>query len=133
MTELGQTFEIYRAENGEAFFDCIGDHCMTDFPGLGKTYLVDFVQWRTRLQFNSENSLTYTGVKHDGSLGASETVTVVIDPVRDNLFLVTWQEGDQTTVVHLEDYATMKIVTHITSPDGSFDIFHGTMTEIQSE
>ncbi len=103
---------------------------MEEFPWIGKTYLVDFVQWRTRLQFHSPTSLTYTGVKQDGSLGASETVTIAIDPVRDGLFLVTWQEGDKTTVVHLEDYREMKIVTHITSPDGSFDIFHGTMTEI---
>lgn len=105
---------------------------MAGFPGLGKIYLVDFVQWRTRLQFHSESSLTYTGVKADGSLGGSETVTVAIDPVRDGLFLVTWQEADKTTVIHLEDFVEMRIVTHITSPDGSFDIFGGTMSEIQS-
>lgn len=102
---------------------------MGAFPGVGKTYLVDFVRWRTRLQFHSETSLTYTGVRQDGSLGPSETVTIAIDPVRDGLFLVTWQESDKTTVVHLEDYSEMRIITHITSPDGSFDIFHGAMTE----
>lgn len=103
---------------------------MSGFPGVGHTYLVDFGEWRTRLEFHSETSLTYTGVRADGTLGGSETVTIAIDPVRDGLFLVTWQEGDKTTVVHLEDYREMKIVTHITGPDGSFSIFRGTMAEV---
>jgi hypothetical protein len=47
------------------------------------------------------------------------------------LFLVTWQEGDKTTVVHLEDYRENRIVTHITGSDGSFRIFHGAMREIK--
>ena len=104
---------------------------MTDtFSGVGHRYLVDFGAWKTQLEFHSETSLTYTGVKKDGSLGASETVTIAIEPIRDLLFLVTWQESDKTTVVHLEDYRDHKIITHITGPDGSFEIFRGTMTEI---
>ncbi|MEA2906307.1 MAG: hypothetical protein QOI12_3694 [Alphaproteobacteria bacterium] len=104
---------------------------MTDtFPGVGHRYLVDFGTWKTQLEFHSETSLTYTGVKKDGSLGASETVTIAIAPVRDLLFLVTWRESDKTTVVHLEDYRDLKIITHITGPDGSFDIFRGTMSQI---
>ena len=100
------------------------------FPGLGHRYLVDFGVWKTQLYFSSETSLTYTGVRSDGSLGGSETVTIAIRAVRDLLFLVTWQEGDKTTVVHLEDYRDHRIVTHITSPDGSFDIFDGTFQQI---
>ncbi len=101
------------------------------FPAIGHRYLVDFGTWKTELVFHSETSMTYTGVKSDGSHGGSETVTVAIDPIRDMLFLVTWQESDKTTVVHLEDYRENRIVTHITSPDGSFDIFQGTMTQIE--
>ena len=100
------------------------------FPAIGHTYLVDFGAWRTELKFHSDTSMTYTGIKQDGSRGGSETVTIAIDPVRDLLFLVTWQESDKTTVVHLEDYRENRIVTHITGPDGSFQIFQGTMTLI---
>lgn len=101
------------------------------FPAVGHRYLVDFVTWKTELAFHSETSMTYTGIKSDGSHGGSETVTIAIDPIRDMLFLVTWQESDKTTVVHLEDYRENQIVTHVTSPDGTFDIFHGTMTQIE--
>ncbi len=54
-------------------------------------------------------------------------MTISIKELRDQMFLVTWQESDKTTVVHLEDYREMTITTHITSPDGSFSIFSGTM------
>lgn len=100
------------------------------FPAVGHRYLVDFGAFRVELHFESETSMTYTGVRPDGSHGGSETVTIAIRPVRDQLFLVTWQESDKTTVVHLEDYRNNTIVTHITGADLSFSIFEGTMKEI---
>ena len=100
------------------------------FPGTGHRYLVDFKAFRVELYFASETSLTYTGVRPDGSHGGSETVSITVEPIRDGLFLVTWQESDKTTVVHLEDYKANTIITNITSPDGTFSKFHGTMKRI---
>ena len=74
--------------------------------------------------------MTYTGVASDGTLGGSETVAIAVQPVRDGLFLVTWQESDKTTVVHLEDYKDMKITACITGPNLRFQIFHGIVTPI---
>ncbi|WP_409995231.1 MoaF-related domain-containing protein [Rhizobium leguminosarum] len=101
-----------------------------EFPAIGHRYLVDFKAFRVELNFHSAMSLTYTGVKPDGSPGTSETVAIAVNPIRDLLFLVTWQEADKTTVVHLEDYKSNAVVTHITGPDSSFSIFHGTMRQI---
>ena len=98
------------------------------FPATGHRYLVDFQVFRVELNFESETSLTYTGVRPDGSHGESETVTITVEPIRDQLFLVTWQESDNTTVVHLEDYKNNTIITNITEPTGKFSKFHGTMT-----
>jgi hypothetical protein len=100
------------------------------FPAVGHRYLVDFQAFRVELYFASDNSLTYTGIHKDGSRGGSETVTICVEPIRDELFLVTWQEADKTTVVHLEDYKENTIITNITNPDQSFQKFHGTMTLI---
>lgn len=97
------------------------------FPGIGHRYLVDFQQFRVELYFESENSLTYTGIRKDGSRGDSETVAITIEPIRDQLFLVTWQESDKTTVVHLEDYKNNTIITNVTGADYVFSKFHGTM------
>jgi hypothetical protein len=105
---------------------------MTDtFPAVGHRYLVDFQQFRVELFFESKTSMTYRGVRADGTRGDPETVTIKIEPIRDQLFLVTWQEADNTTVVHLEDYKENTIVTNITEPPNmKFEQFHGTMTLI---
>jgi hypothetical protein len=100
------------------------------FPAVGHRYLVDFKAFRVELFFSSDTSMTYTGVKSDGSHGGSETVTIAVEPIRDGLFLVTWQESDKTTVVHLEDYKCNTIITNITNPDNSFQQFHGTMKQV---
>jgi hypothetical protein len=55
-------------------------------------------------------------------------VSTTVEPVRDQLFLVTWQEGDKMTVVHLEDYKNNVIITNITGPDSSFSKFNSRMT-----
>ena len=52
------------------------------------------------LSFASDTSLTYTGIRPDGSHGGSETVTIAVEAIRDQLFLVTWQKLDKTTVIH---------------------------------
>ena len=106
------------------------------FPGVGHRYRVDFGAFRVELHFISETSMTYAGIGDDGKAGAPVPVTITIRPIRDQLFLVTWQEDDSTTVVHLEDYKENTIVTHITSPgdkanpDLQFVIFKGTMAQV---
>jgi hypothetical protein len=110
------------------------------FPAVGPCYLVDFKgdggEFRVQLDFHSETSLTYTGVKPDGTLdnANSETVTITVEPIRDQLFLVTWKEAEGDTVVHLEDYKNNTIITNITEPGPdlthpSFSRFHGTMKQ----
>lgn len=100
------------------------------FPAVGHRYLVDFQAFRVELLFESMKSMTYTGIKPDGSRGSSETVSITVEPIRDLLFLVTWQEADKTTVVHLEDYRNRSITTCITGPTGEFSKFHGSVSQI---
>ena len=63
------------------------------FPAIGHRYLVDFQKFRVELYFESETSLTYAGIHPDGSRGSPETVVITVEPIRDQLFLVTWQEA----------------------------------------
>src|SRR6266478_5474082 len=97
------------------------------FPATGHRFLADFEAFRVELYFESESSLTYAGIKRDGSRGNPETVAIAVEPIRDQLFLVTWQESDKTTVVHLEDYKEDVITTNITEADGTFSRFRGKM------
>ncbi len=108
------------------------------FPAAGHKYHVDFRDdhgrgFKVQLEFHSEVSLTYVGVKPDGTLDTHpETVDITVEPIRDMLFLVTWKEKLGTTVVHLEDYRNNTIITNITDPgpDPAFSKFHGAMTQI---
>ena len=106
------------------------------FPGVGHRYRVDFSAFRVELHFISETSMTYAGIGQDGNPGTPVPVTITIRPIRDQLFLVTWQEANSTTVVHLEDYKENTIVTHITSPGNAtnpnlgFTILKGTMAQV---
>ena len=100
------------------------------FPAIGHRYLVDFQAFRVELFFESITSMTYTGINPDNSRGSSETVSITVEPIRDHLYLVTWQESDKTTVVHLEDYKDNTIITCITGPQNDFSKFHGKMSLI---
>ncbi|MEA1650959.1 hypothetical protein VPG91_09460 [Nitrospirillum amazonense] len=101
------------------------------FPAVGHRYLVTFSTFRVELHFTSITSLTYTGIRKDGSRGPSETVAIRVEELRDDQFLVTWQEADKTTVVHVEDYARHTIVTNITNPDLTFFQDHGTFVQVR--
>lgn len=100
------------------------------FPGVGHRYFVDFVAFQVELDFVSETSLTYYNLDKDGNKVGSETVTIKVEPITDGIFLVTWQESDKTTVVHIENYNRQTIVTNITEPDFTFDQFHGSFKQL---
>lgn len=100
------------------------------FPAVGHRYLVDFKAFRVELYFSSETSLTYTNLDRDGKPVGSETVNIKVKSIRDRLFIVTWQESDKTTVVHLEDYKDNRIITNITDPDSTFSEYQGSMKQI---
>ena len=100
------------------------------FPAAGHRYLVDFTAFKVVLAFTSDTSLTYTVQNPDGSPGEVETVVIRTEEIGPELFLVTWQEHDKTTVVHIEDYAKNTIITNITNPDLSFEQHHGTFQQI---
>jgi hypothetical protein len=103
------------------------------FPGTGNKYLVDFVEFKVVLSFTSATSLTYVVQNPDGSPGQTETVVIKTENIGPDLFLVTWQEGDTTTVVHVEDYGNKKMITNITNPGNRFEQHHGTFVQLPAD
>jgi hypothetical protein len=103
----------------------------SDFPGAGHKYLADFQSFKVTLSFASDTSLTYVVLNPDGSAGQTETVTIKTESIAPQVYLVTWVESDNTTVVQIEDYGRQTIITNITSPPPqfSFDQFHGTFQD----
>jgi hypothetical protein len=87
---------------------------MNSSPPVGHRYFVDFRDFQVELDFTSESSLTYYNLDKNGNKVGSETVTIKVEPITEGIFLVTWQESDKTTVVHIEDYR--RLTSSQTSP-----------------
>jgi hypothetical protein len=108
---------------------------MEQFPAIGHVYEanfndgmilvhLDFAQDGSHMTFSDAGS-TMPGMK------PAETITYTAVEVRPQVFLVSWQEKDKMTVVHLEDFEKGIIRTHITAPTGDFYQFGGTLKQIR--
>jgi len=90
------------------------------FPAVGHSYEVDFDGGNAfRIEFKSDSEMLFIKLAPPNE-GATEAVRFTYRPIRDDVFLVYWQEADKTTVVHVEDFGQGVIYSNITSPDGSF-------------
>ena len=63
--------------------------------------------------------------------GQEELLAVTIVPMRDALFVVSWQEADSSTVVHVEDFESRTFVSCVTTADAKLLQFHGQMVRAQ--
>ncbi|MDB5099211.1 MAG: uncharacterized protein JWM80_3632 [Cyanobacteria bacterium RYN_339] len=94
------------------------------FPGVGHIVQVNFGN-KWDLHFTSMTQMTYTPAGHPITDG--ETVKIAVTPIRPGVFMVTWQESDGTTVVHVEDYENGQLWTNIGTADHKFLNLHGTL------
>ena len=49
--------------------------------------------------------------------------------IRDNVYLVTWEEDNGSKVIHLEDFENNVIYTNVAFPDGTFLRLQGKITQ----
>ena len=101
------------------------------FPGTDAVYKADFGgDFVFHLTHPSAEEMTFVGQK-GALLGVTETVKTTVTPVRPGVFIVSWQEKDKTTVVHVRDFEAGRVHTHITRPDGTFVRLNGTLTPVK--
>jgi phenolic acid decarboxylase len=62
--------------------------------------------------------------------GSEETVAIAVHLIRPGVFLVSWQEADGTTVVHLEDFDHNTFHSLATRPNGCFHRVLGSMRRL---
>lgn len=90
------------------------------FPAVGPSYEVDLGSGNAfRIRFNSDSEMVFTKLAEPNK-GFVETVQFTYKAIRDDVFLVYWQEADKTTVVHVEDFGKGELYSNIPGPDGSF-------------
>jgi hypothetical protein len=91
------------------------------YPMVGRLYYVEFPTMSFYLNFVSEKSLEFMVEKSpDLPKGSSHTVDITIEPLRDELYMISWQEKSGNTVVHIEDFKEHRVHAFLTMKDLKF-------------
>jgi hypothetical protein len=91
------------------------------FPMIGKKYHVKFPSMSFFLDFLDETRLRFIVEKSpDLPPGSSHTVAITVEPLRDELYMVSWQEASGNTIVHIEDLKNHEVHAFLTMKNGLF-------------
>ncbi len=104
--------------------------CTTHFPAVGHVYEVNFSSWVFHLHFESETAMTLTNAQGPFQ-GVSETVQIMVTPIRPGVFMMSWQEADKTTVVYIADFEKGIVHTNVTEHNGVFIRRSGTLKQLK--
>lgn len=101
------------------------------FPAVGHKYEVDYGgDYLVQFDFHSVRSMTILGMKGKYK-GFTQTVEISVTPIRPGVFMVAWQEENQTTVTHIEDFEKNIIYANITLPGNNFLRLQGPFKQIK--
>jgi hypothetical protein len=102
------------------------------YPMVGKRYFVEFPTMSFYLHFLSDKALEFIVERSpDLPKGSAHTVQITIEPLRDELYLVSWQEQTGNTVVHLEDFKEHRVHAFLTMKNLSFIRQSAPLVEVQ--
>jgi hypothetical protein len=88
---------------------------------IGKRYHVEFPTMSFFLHFVNDQTLEFIVEKSpDLPKGSAHAVDITIEPLRDELYLVSWQEATGNTVVHLEDFKAHRVYAFLTMKNLTF-------------
>ena len=91
------------------------------YPMIGKRYYVKFPTMSFYLNFISDKKLEFVvDQSPDLPKGSAHTVDITIKPLRDELYLVSWQEQNGNTIVHLEDFKKHQVHAFLTLKNLTF-------------
>jgi hypothetical protein len=96
------------------------------YPAIGQRYIFDIGIAQVEQSYPTATTMHYK-VLTGPRAGNEETVAIQVKQIASNVFLVSWQEGDKITVVHVEDYNTHTFDSCVTMPDGKFRRFTSKM------
>ena len=100
-----------------------------EFPFAGKTFRLEYDGSILTLEYSSENdTVSYVTVN---GLGESESAQVKFKWKRLEAgnYLISWQQHDGTTVVHVDNLQSASSDAFRTSPDGTFIHLEGRLKE----
>ena len=98
------------------------------FPFVGKTFFFEYDGFVARDEFISDNEVAYE-VLSGPAKGVKGTAIFTARQVSDTQYLITWQEEDGGTVVHLDDFNKGLSFSHYTNARHDFFVMDGSIRE----
>lgn len=96
---------------------------MTSLPtppvAVGQVFEITFAMFTPRITIRSERELTVEIIA-GYNIGFSDTVEYEAIAVRDDLIILSWQEHNGSTIVHVLDLTSRKAHTAVTPAKGGF-------------
>ena len=88
---------------------------------VGKRYFVEFPTMLFYLRFISDKSLEFVVEKSpDLPKGSARTVDITIELLRNDLYMVSWQEETGNTVAHIEGFKEHQVHAFLTMTNLKF-------------
>jgi hypothetical protein len=91
---------------------------------VGDVLEIAFPPFRPRITVNSERTLTVEILTGDNA-GFSDTVDYDLRAVRDGVVVLSWQEHNGSTIVHVLDLLVNRAHTYVTPAKGGFMRLNG--------
>ena len=98
------------------------------FPFVGKTFIFDYDGFIARDTFLSDTEISFE-VLSGPAKGIIGNAIYSTRQVSDTQYLITWQEEDGGTVVHLDDFVKGESYSHYTNARHEFFVMNGRIRE----
>lgn len=98
-------------------------------PFVGKTFIFEYDGFIARDTFISDTEVAYE-VLSGPATGIRGNAIFTSRKVSDTQYLITWQEDDGGTVVHLDDFEKGLSFSHYTNADHAFFVMDGRIREV---
>lgn len=101
---------------------------INQFPFIGKTYIFEYDGFVARDTFISDSEVAYEVISGPAK-GVRGSAIFTTRQVSDTQYLITWQEEDGGTVVHLDDFEKGLSFSHYTNAHHDFFVMDGRIRE----
>jgi len=101
-------------------------------PIAGHKFKFDFGNFAFQIYFTSDTALTMALLK-DENPGPEQSVAINKTEVRPNVYMVTWQEKNGTTVTDVQDFEKGIVYANVTEPGKQFEHWEGKITPLDQQ
>jgi hypothetical protein len=103
------------------------------FPFSGRSFEVDYGNLTATNLYGADGSSLAYEITTGALKGSAATVGFEWQHLHEETYVISWQEADGSTVVHVDDFKAGRSLSFFTTTDGQFFRLEGTLTLISSD